>query len=61
MTRRNAFRQCDLERALRAAQATKAGRVVVRPDGAIEITPLASPEDVHKPVAAAPKVDDYVL
>ncbi len=37
--RRVLFRQCDLERAIRAAQATGAGRVMVTADGAILIDP----------------------
>ena len=38
-TRRNAFRQCDVERAIRAAQATNAGAVIVRLDGSLLIEP----------------------
>lgn len=36
-SRRNAFKQCDVERALRAAKAVGAGDVIVRPDGSIHI------------------------
>ena len=37
MTARTTYRQCDLERAIRAARATGAGAVTVRPDGTIVI------------------------
>ena len=39
MKRRVTFRQCDLERAIRAAKATKAGLVMVTVDGTITIDP----------------------
>ena len=35
--RRVAYRQCDLERAIRAAKATGTGPVMVRPDGTIVV------------------------
>ncbi len=37
MTRRAAFRQCDVVRAIKAAKAAGAARVIVRRDGALEI------------------------
>ena len=37
MTRRAAFRQCDVVRALKAAKVVGAGRVIVRRDGTLEI------------------------
>lgn len=64
MSRAARFRQIDLTRAIRAAKATGA-RVVVRPDGWIEIDPTAQPElspqstpDPRRPVAPA---KDFVL
>ena len=37
MSRRVAFRQCDVTRAIRAAKMAGASRVVVRPDGSLAI------------------------
>lgn len=37
MSRRAAFRQCDVVRALKAAKAAGAGSVIVRRDGSLEI------------------------
>ena len=52
--RRNAFRQCDVERAIRAAQATNAGAVIVKPDGSILIETRPNKDQ-------SAKAEDYVL
>ena len=65
MSRRVAFRQCDVTRAIRAAKAAGATRVVVRQDGslAIELTGKHEAGTAPEPSKAWPQVGgkDLVL
>lgn len=47
-SRRTLYRQCDLERAIRAAKATGAGPVMVRPDGTIVVDPEPLDDDTRR-------------
>ena len=62
--RRAAFRQCDVVRAIKAAKAAGAARVIVRLDGALEIevgptTPGEGDAVYHE--GRLIRAEDYVL
>jgi hypothetical protein len=48
-TRRVAFRQCDVTRAIKAARAAGAARVVVRHDGSIAIEIVDASLELDRP------------
>ena len=59
-SRRNAFRQCDVERLIRAAKATGAGAVIVRPDGSMQVVVEPVPES-ERPKQQSVWREDIVL